>query len=160
MKTFLLFIVILITQNNCHADICTFDQANQIERLKSIVKTHPGGVLNKKTHTIIWKSPLANATSIQYEGCELLSFTINKKLAPSKILSEAEVLSLAAALASEYWDDIRSEPFISGIAERKFSISTIDDSTFYNIPREYYDSFFIEKNLSKGYITIKWATYY
>jgi len=55
-----------------------YDQAAQIEFLKSILKSLPGGVLNLKTHTINWTSPTASANSIQYGGCEHLGFSLQK----------------------------------------------------------------------------------
>lgn len=157
MKSFLVILVILMSVNICYADDCTYDQTAQIELLESIVQSHPGGVLNTETKIINWTSPSASASSVQYGGCEHLVFTITKNLTPSKILSKIEVFELAVVLAREYWAPDDALALSSSISEKTLSHEIMDDSNYYHIPSEFYYSFFIEHNPTKGYVSIEWA---
>ena len=159
MRQFILFLVIFISSNICHADDCMYDQAAQIEFLKSILKSLPGGVLNLKTHTINWTSPTASANSIQYGGCEHLGFSITKNIPKSKKYTEAEVFSLVESLAKEYWSQSDSKALSVAIAERSFSLMTVENSTFFHIPREYYSEFHIEQNFTAGFVAVRWVSY-
>ena len=157
MKPFLLILVIFSAANICYADDCTYDQEAQIELLKSIVKSHPGGVLNAKEKIISCSTPSASASSVQYGGCEHLVFTITKNISHSKKLSETEVFVLAGALAREYWAPNDALALSNSITEKTLSKDIMEDSTYYNIPSEFYYSFFIEHNSQKGYVSIEWG---
>jgi hypothetical protein len=134
-----------------------YDWANQTKVLKAIIKSHPGGVLDKKTNTITWRSSSASATSVQYGGCQHLGFSVTKNISKSKHYSEPEIFSLAISLANEYWRPADAVALTTSISDRTFTNSAVGNSTFFLIPREDYDEFYIEQNFEDGYVTIFWS---
>lgn len=97
------------------ADGCTFDSKPQIEFLQKVMRSHPGGTLDKAARRITWASPKATASSVSYGGCYDFGFVVTKNVSPKEKLAEKEVLALAKALASEYWEPAESKTLISAI---------------------------------------------
>lgn len=157
MKSLLLIFVILISATLCYADDCMYDQDAQIEFLRSITRTHPGGVIDLKEKAITWNSLLASASSIQYGGCEHLGYSVTKNILSSKSYSESEIFALAISLANEYWSPSDAAALNAAVAEKSFTKAVLDNSTFFHIPREYYSEFYIEQNFTAGYVTIVWV---
>lgn len=157
MKSLLLIFVILISANICYADDCMYDQEAQVELLESIAKSHPGGVIDLRERTITWSSSLARANSIQYGGCEHLVFIITKNIPKSKKLGEAEIFSLANELAKEYWESDDANALSNSIKDKTITRRSMYGSSYFDIPTEYYYSFYTEYNPLKGYVSIMWA---
>jgi len=150
-------VLLLFCSFVCYADDCTFDSKEQIEYLQKIMRSHPGGTLDKTARKITWASPKATASSVAYGGCYDFGFVVTKNVSPKEKLAEKEVLALAKALAREYWEPAESKALIAAIAGKNFTIRSEGGVVYYEIPSEQYSELDIEYDRTRGCVTIAWS---
>jgi hypothetical protein len=137
---------------------CTYDQANQLNKLKRIAAAKANSRLIPAQRQVSWTEKDQTHWTISYGGCAHLGFSVTASSKRTVPMKQDEVLEQARRMAFAFWDPPDSDVLSTAIAARKFEQRIEEGGTLYVIPREDYDAFEIEHNFTNGreQIGIRW----
>jgi hypothetical protein len=137
---------------------CTYDQANQLNKLKRIAAAKANSRLIPAQRQVSWTEKDQTHWTISYGGCAHIGFSVTASRKRAVPMKQDAVLQQAARMAKAFWDPPDADALSAAIAAGKFEKRIAQGSTLYVIPREDYDAFEIEHGFAKGRerISIRW----
>jgi hypothetical protein len=137
---------------------CTYDQTNQLDKLKSIAATKANSRLIPQRRQVSWIEKDQTEWSLTYGGCAHLGFSVAARRKQALPMKQDEVLRAAVRMATVHWDSQDADALSTAIAAGKFERRTERKVTLYAIAREDYDAFEVEYHFAKGMeqIRIRW----
>ena len=100
MKT-LTFFLLCVFSNGAFA--CTYNEQDQIKKLRQLSESVEGSVLNEATRELAWTGTDKKEYSVTYGGCDHLGHRIQVKTLAGQRPTERELFDTAIGLAAQYW---------------------------------------------------------
>jgi hypothetical protein len=138
---------------------CTYDQANQLQKLQGIAATKANSRLIEAPRQVIWTGNDRTKWTLTYGGCAHLGFSVTSSRTRARPSKQDEVLQTAVQMAEEFWDPIDAEELRAAIVGRTYERHTAGTATVISIPRQDYDVFEVEHKYGKQIeqITVRWS---
>ena len=137
---------------------CTYDQANQLGKLRSIAATKANARLIPHQRQVSWIEKDQTQWSLSYGGCAHFVFSVTASRKRAMPMKQEEVLQAALRMAKAFWDPPDADALGTAIASGKFERRTEQGGTLYAFTRKDYDAFEVEHDFTKGMeqISIRW----
>lgn len=136
---------------------CTYDEADQFEKLQRLADSVEGGEFLRLEKEVRWQDASGRAHTVAYGGCDHLGFKITRRDPAGVQLSDVEVLREAVLLARiPGW--MTEDDILERAAEtRSYTREESDGAVRFTITGTDYAEIHVESRVAKGYSELSFA---
>jgi hypothetical protein len=133
---------------------CTYDEADQLARLRALAQSVHSGHLNESARKVTWVGSVGEEYSVSYGGCDHLGHEITVANLVKVMPTEPELLEISQKLANEYWQDGEQKLLGKALETGKFTRDISDVRTRFDVTGTHYSEMYVEARQEAGTVVV------